>query len=271
MFATVLDPNNPGSIDLLEKCQFKDKMSVIQMDVTNEEMINKCYERVKNELEIKGHKLWAVVNNAGILAAGHTEWGQFDDYLKTFDVNVFGVVRVTRKFLPLIRPARGRIVIVASLTGRITLDNIGVYSMSKSAIISYSDALRREMRKFKVKVSTIEPGLFKTLQFFTVDTIIENTWNRTDEQIRQIYGQQYIENQLKQLKTHKTLLRGNNNIDIVINDMIDAIVSKNPKRSYKPINTFLLFWIPIFLPVVPQGLIDFVFGLIDRTVPDAMK
>src|ERR1700761_3149991 len=68
VFATVRDLKNPGSIELLEKCQFNDNMSVIQMDVTNEEMINKCYEIVKTELEVKGYQLWAVVNNAGRLA-----------------------------------------------------------------------------------------------------------------------------------------------------------------------------------------------------------
>ena len=271
MFATVRDPNNPGSLELLEKCQFNDKMSVIQMDVTNEEMINKCYERVKNELEIKGYQLWAVVNNAGRLAYGHTEWGQMDEYFKEFDVNVFGVVRVTRKFLPLIRPIQGRIVIVSALNGRMTLDNMAAHSMSKYALISYSDALRREMRKFNVKVSTIEPGLFKTALYFSAETVLENTWNQTNEEIRQIYGQKYYEEHISHLKFYKKLGMGSYNIEIVIKDMIDAIISNKPKRSYKPVPNLIYKLFYTFLPIIPQGIIDFVFHAIDKTIPDAMK
>ena len=53
--------------------------------------------------------------------------------------------------------------------------------------------------------------------------------------------------------------------------MIDAIVSKSPKRSYKPVNTCLLRLPVVFLPVTPQGLIDFACRIFDRTVPQAMK
>ena len=162
-------------------------------------------------------------------------------------------------------------VITASLGGRVTLDNLGVYCMSKYAIISYSDALRREMRKFKVKVSTIEPGLFKTAMFFSAETILENTWNQTNPTVQQLYGEQYYSDNLKQIKTLKKVGMGTKDLDIVVNDMIDAIVRRNPNRSYKPVNTFLLRPVSLFLPITPQFVIDAVLGLMDRTVPAAMK
>ena len=52
------------------------------MDVTNDHMINDCFEFVKTDLETNEEVLWALVNNAGVVPYGHTNWGQFDDYYK---------------------------------------------------------------------------------------------------------------------------------------------------------------------------------------------
>ena len=109
VYATVLDPNSMGSHQLLEKCHFKDIMNIIQMDVTNEQQINDCFNTVKNDLETNGEQLWALVNTAGVITFGPLEWGSEDQYKKLFDVNVFGVIRVTRKFMPLVRPTKGNL------------------------------------------------------------------------------------------------------------------------------------------------------------------
>ena len=77
------------------------------MDVTNDQQINDCFNTIKTELEQNNEQLWAIVNNAGVVSFGLLEWGSIDEYQKLLDVNVLGVVRVTRKFLPLIRPLMG--------------------------------------------------------------------------------------------------------------------------------------------------------------------
>ncbi|KAH9380040.1 hypothetical protein HPB48_006144 [Haemaphysalis longicornis] len=59
-------------------------------------------------------ELWAVVANAGMMTSGLIEWMTMASITRIFDVNVFGVVRVVKKFLPLLRKSRGRAVIVAS-------------------------------------------------------------------------------------------------------------------------------------------------------------
>ena len=86
---------------------FSDLMKVIKMDVRNDEEVNYVYEDIKKDLELSGDQLWAIVNNAGILDWGHTEWGTLDTYKNVFEVNTFGLVRVTRTFLPLIRSSKG--------------------------------------------------------------------------------------------------------------------------------------------------------------------
>ena len=109
VYATVLDLNSTGALELWGKCKFNDKMIVIQMDVTNEEDIDNCYNLVEKDLNTNSKQLWAIVNNAGRLTYGPTIWGTFEDLRKEFDVNTFGVVRVTRKFTPMIIASQGLI------------------------------------------------------------------------------------------------------------------------------------------------------------------
>jgi len=109
VYATVLDTKNSGSVELCHKCSNKDKMCVLAMDVTKDEEIDHCFHTIVSDLKTTGDLLWAVVNNAGRLTCGPTSWGSFDDYKKEFDVNVFGVVRVTRKFTPLVIGSKGKV------------------------------------------------------------------------------------------------------------------------------------------------------------------
>ena len=161
--------------------------------------------------------------------------------------------------------------IVASMAGRVALDNIGAYCMTKYAVVAYSDVLRREMKKFKVKVSTIEPRLFKTAMFFATEGILERNWNETDKQVKELYGEQYYQDLKKRLKGVKKLGRDTNNVDIVINDMIDAVVSKSPNRRYTPVMTFLFRTVPL-LALTPQFIVDIVLDMIQiKTKPAVMN
>jgi NAD(P)-dependent dehydrogenase (short-subunit alcohol dehydrogenase family) len=63
--------------------------------------------------------LWAVVNNAGVSWTGEVEWTDLRTYEKIYSVNVFGTIRMTKSFLPLIRESRGRVVNVASMAGEL--------------------------------------------------------------------------------------------------------------------------------------------------------
>jgi short-subunit dehydrogenase len=75
-----------------------------------------------------------------------------------FDVNVFGLMRATQKFLPLLRQSKGRVINVSSILGALTVPEMGVYSASKHAMESLSDAMRRELRPLDVSVSVVQPG-----------------------------------------------------------------------------------------------------------------
>ena len=107
VYATVRNTDSSEAKELKTKATFAEKMIVLQMNVTNDSEVNEVYERVKTDLQSSDHQLWAVVNNAGILSCCPLEWGSLDTYRQLFEVNVFGTVRVTRVFLPLIKASKG--------------------------------------------------------------------------------------------------------------------------------------------------------------------
>ena len=65
--------------------------------------------------------LWGLVNNAGVLCLGPVEWVPLTDYKKTADVNLWGTIDVTKTFLPLVKTAKGRVVLVSSIAGNMLI------------------------------------------------------------------------------------------------------------------------------------------------------
>lgn len=130
----------------------------VRLDVTVQEEIDAAVELIRAE----GRGLWGLVNNAGVNTIDPLieaeDWSM--DFV--FDVNVFGVVRVTRAFAPMIIESRGRIVNISSISGVLSggLTGYGFYFMSKHAVEAFSDQLAWELMKFGVHVAAVEPGNF---------------------------------------------------------------------------------------------------------------
>jgi len=140
----------------------------IRMDVTDPASIERAAHGVGQRLGER--RLLAVVNNAGVPAVGPVELVDPEEVRRLFEVNVFGVVRVSQAFLPLLRLWRGRIVNMSSVSGRFAFPFGGVYAASKHALEALSDAMRRELRSAGIRVVVIQPG--------SVDTPI---WDRVEE------------------------------------------------------------------------------------------
>jgi len=133
----------------------------VVLDVTDADSIRDASDAVSRALGDEG--LAGLVNNAGIAVSGPLEFLEMSEIRRQFDVNLFGQVAVTQAFLPLLRRANGgRIVNMSSISGRIAAPLLGPYSMSKFALESFSDALRRELEPFGLSVSVVEPGVIKT-------------------------------------------------------------------------------------------------------------
>ena len=106
--------------------------------------------------------LVGLVNNAGVAVSGPIEFVPLDEFRKQLEVNVTGQVSATQAFLPAIRAARGRIVNISSIGGRLALPLLGPYNASKFALEGLSDSLRRELRSSGIKVALVEPGGVRT-------------------------------------------------------------------------------------------------------------
>jgi NAD(P)-dependent dehydrogenase (short-subunit alcohol dehydrogenase family) len=109
-----------------------------------------------------GERLDALVNNAGIAVTGPVEGVPLSAWRDQLEVNLLGQVRVTQAMLPAVIAARGRIVNMSSIGGRMTLPLFGPYAASKYGLEAMNDALRRELRGQGVEVIAVEPGAIAT-------------------------------------------------------------------------------------------------------------
>jgi NAD(P)-dependent dehydrogenase (short-subunit alcohol dehydrogenase family) len=111
----------------------------------------------------KAARLDCVVNNAGFALMGSVEDTSIDEAKAQMETNFFGVLRVCRAALPIMRNQRcGYIINISSLAGVLGLPFSGLYSASKFALEGMTESLRLELRPFGVRVVLIEPGDFNT-------------------------------------------------------------------------------------------------------------
>lgn len=135
------------------------RITPLALDVTDAASIAAAMQAI----EESGASLFALVNNAGVSVTGPIEETPLDEWRRQFETNVFAVVALTQAVLPAMRAAgEGRIINVGSVAGRIVAPFMGAYGASKHALEGLTDALRRELRPFAVKVSLIRPGFINT-------------------------------------------------------------------------------------------------------------
>jgi len=149
-----------GSRDSELKAQSSDEnLKYIYLDVTKVETIK---EAVKNIIENEGH-IDVLVNNAGYGLVATVEDGTDEEMFNQFDVNVFGLLKVTREVLPHMREAKSGVIInISSFLGKMGLPLLAHYNASKYAVEGIVDSLRFETLSFNVRVHSIQSGLFGT-------------------------------------------------------------------------------------------------------------
>jgi NAD(P)-dependent dehydrogenase (short-subunit alcohol dehydrogenase family) len=133
--------------------------SALRMDVTDESSVRQCVQHIDGQ----HGRLDVVINCAGYGVAGAVEETSPEEAIAQFDTNFFGVHRVCRAVLPIMRRQRSGIIInVSSLAGLLAVPFQAFYSASKFAMEGMTEALRMEVRPFGIRVVLIEPGDFKT-------------------------------------------------------------------------------------------------------------
>jgi len=131
----------------------------IELDVTSDASVKAAVAKI---IKAEG-KIDVLVNNAGNGVTGPAYAMPVESAKKQFEVNFFGVIRISSEVLPkMIEAGKGTVVNVSSLAGLFGLPYQGLYSASKYAIEGYSQSLRMELRNTGVKVVVLNPGDFKT-------------------------------------------------------------------------------------------------------------
>ena len=137
-----------------------DRLTPLPIDVTDAGSI--AAARAQVEAAAGGRGVHGLVNNAGVGVGGPLEFVPLDDLRRQLEVNVIGQVAVTQAFLPMLRQARGRIVYIGSIAGRMATPFIAPYAASKFALEAITDALRVELRPWGIGVAIVEPGSIAT-------------------------------------------------------------------------------------------------------------
>ena len=133
------------------------------IDITDQASVTAAAGEVASVVGERG--LAGLVNNAGAVWPGPLEFQPIDEFRAQLDVNLVGHLAVIQAFLPLIRAGHGRIINVGSIGGRLVLPIHGAYSASKFGMEALSDALRLELRQWRIHVALVDPGATHTAIF----------------------------------------------------------------------------------------------------------
>lgn len=162
------------------------QIHALQFDVTDDEAIRRAAERLQEEIGQYG--LHALINNAGIAVAGPLEYMPIEDLQLQMDINLTGVLRCTQAFLPLVKTARGRIIQISSIAGRLSFPLGGPYHASKHALEGMSDVLRLELRRYGIEVVVVQPGAISTPIWETSRRRASALRDKLPEQALESYG-----------------------------------------------------------------------------------
>ncbi|XP_050390160.1 retinol dehydrogenase 7 [Patella vulgata] len=232
VFACCLSSSSKGALKLKS---VGSNVHVLSMNVKSDESIEECLQYVKERCQDKG--LWGIVNNAGIVRCGDVELTTMSVYKDVVDVNLFGMIRVCKAFIPLVRKAKGRVINVTSVRGIISYPAFSAYSMSKFAAEAFSDSLRMEMSRFGVKVVIVEPGNYGGATGLWDEENKERILNSVDEmnseaslEVLDTYGNGYLrklaQNGIDGCSTTYP------NLNPVTDVLYNAIFNLNPQTRY---------------------------------------
>ena len=152
------------------------------LDLKDDRAVLKLAEDVETACD---GELWGLVHCAGIALPGFVDYQPISFYREVMDLNFFAPVLLTQKLLSALRKARGRVVLVSSVDGLVSLPGNAPYDASKFAVEAYADALRAELSFWNVGVSVINPSTMRTPMSMTFFEAHRKTWlamERTDPQ-----------------------------------------------------------------------------------------
>jgi NAD(P)-dependent dehydrogenase (short-subunit alcohol dehydrogenase family) len=167
-----------------------DRLTPVILDITDPRQIADARALIERSVgPLNG--LAALINNAGVMIPGALEYLPLDDFRRQLEVNLVGQIAVTQAFLPLIRKGRGRIINISSANGHFALPFMAGYAASKFALEAVTDALRRELRPWRIPVSVIAPGTVETAMWDRAKVATDASYAELPPIAKQLYERDF--------------------------------------------------------------------------------
>ena len=197
------------------------RISAVLVDVTDADHIAALSSSLPARLD-------AIVNNAGVVVGGAMETVTPDEWRKQLETNVIGQMAVTQAVLPRLRESRGRIVFISSVNGRLSMPLIGAYAASKFALEAAADALRMELRPWRIPVMIVEPAQTDTDMWRTADSMVDDLEAGLRAEHRQLYAK-HIAGFRKMVPVSQRLAVPT---EKVCNVVEEALTARRPRARY---------------------------------------
>jgi NAD(P)-dependent dehydrogenase (short-subunit alcohol dehydrogenase family) len=239
MFAGV---RSPEAGDALRQ-KGGERIHPVHLDVTDGESIRRAAEEVTRTVGPTG--LDGLVNNAGIAIGSPLEVLPLDLLRRQLEVNVIGQIAVTQAFLPLLRQAQGRVVIMGSIAGRAGMPLMGPYCASKHALEALTDSLRLELQPWGIHVAIVEPGAVATPIWDKSLKMADDLASSAGDVANELYGE--ITSRMRE--TVDQAAQRSIPPDVVVRAVWHALTARRPKTRYlvgtdAKIRAFMRRWLP---------------------------
>ena len=167
---------NVFSLDIKKADNLPKNVTQLTVDITSLDSVQKAYEYISSKVE----NLDAIINFAGIIMMDSLIEISEEDFVKIFNVNLFGTYRVNKVFAPLVIKNKGKIIVTTSeLAPNKILPFNAIYSVSKKALDAYAEGLRMELGLLGVQVVTLRPGAVKTELIQSSSSALDKLVNNT--------------------------------------------------------------------------------------------
>ncbi|XP_013399084.1 retinol dehydrogenase 16-like [Lingula anatina] len=260
-----------GVQELAGLSQQKGRLLPFLMDVSKTESIQQGYEFVSQHIP-KGKGLWGLVNNAGISGGfGPPEFFTRATYQGALDVNTLGMIDVTLRFLPLLKQAKGRLVNMCSVMGRVCLPLCTPYAVSKFAVEAFSDGMRKHLKIWGVSVHVIEPGFFTTnlSDPARLSGEFDKIYDNAPPPAREEYGDIYVQ-EVKEVIVKDMERSSSPDIHLVRDAYITALTARFPYTRYHVGTDAHIFL--FFLSFLPGAWEDWLHSFFNTIVlPGALR
>lgn len=196
-------------------------IKTLSMDLTEDQSIEKGVNTI---LENEG-RIDILVNNAGYGSYGAVEDVPIEEAKRQFEVNIFGLARITQLVLPTMRKQKsGRIVNISSMGGKIYTPLGAWYHATKHALEGWSDCLRLEVKEFGIDVAIVQPGGIKT----DWGTIAADNLKKTSSNGAYSKFANAVADGMKETYTGNDLTK----VDVLGQVIAKAATVNKPKRRY---------------------------------------